>query len=87
METGGKEDPLKLGLLSIVARAAFFNTLKTGCIPFFRHNVFFLSRAFSRVFLFWQDVLSKGHLWQYVVQGHLNVGETGVRVSWDPDDC
>ena len=34
METGGKEDPLKLGLLSIVARAAFFNTLKTRCIPF-----------------------------------------------------
>jgi len=62
METGGNEDPLKLGLLSIVARAAFFNT-------------------FLRVVSFWEVVLSKGHLWQYVVQGHLNVRETGVRVS------
>ena len=81
METGGKEDPLKLGLLSIVARAAFFNTLITGCNPLFQAQCVFSSRTFLRVFSFWQVVLSKRHLWQYVVQGHLNVGETGVRVS------
>ena len=52
METGGKEDPLKLGLLSIVARAAFFNTLKTGCIPFFQAQcIFSFSGIFSRIFV------------------------------------